>query len=144
MIPAHTIIVLVHACRFADVQRWMRQWLDNQITTDDLDDHMRHQLPGDHPDDKALLASFRWFVECSHEFHDLAGSGSGSASTSPRWRSQVRSVRRSPALVDMSQTSTAAGGAPGTPGAGSTLRMCQSSSTDSLARGRDAQGSIGL
>lgn len=45
------------------------QWLRNEISTDQLDESVRRELTGDHPDDSSILESFRWFVARSLDFH---------------------------------------------------------------------------
>jgi hypothetical protein len=62
------------------VQRWMRQWLEHELTTDELNKCVQRHLTGDHPDDSAIREAFRWFVVGSVEYHE----NTRSLSASPR------------------------------------------------------------
>lgn len=67
------------SCRMNVVRDCFHQWLRHEISTDQLDEAVRRELTGDHPDDTAILESFRWFVAGSHQFY-----GRASQTPSPR------------------------------------------------------------
>lgn len=69
-------------------------WLRNEISTDQLDESVRRELTGDHPDDSSILESFRWFVAGSMDFQQgqAYGTCSQSQSPSPRFSEQSGSL----------------------------------------------------
>ena len=67
-------------------------WLRNEISTDQLDESVRRELTGDHPDDSSILESFRWFVAGSMDFQQEQAYGSSSQSPSPRFSEQSDSL----------------------------------------------------
>jgi hypothetical protein len=58
----------------------MRQWLDQELSTKALNACIHRHLSGDHPDDGAILESFRWFINGSVEYHESLNGGSVAAS----------------------------------------------------------------
>ena len=113
----------------------MRQWLGQEISTGDLHSRVSRELAGDHPDDGAILESFRWFVEGSLEFHEHA-----SASPSPR--SGV--LRGSGRLGSCGDGAAPLGASPKSL-AGSPGSLCLHSSAESASRGALSRtGSLGL
>lgn len=69
------------------------QWLRNEISTDQLDESVRRELTGDHPDDSAILESFHWFVVGSMDYQrEEATYASQSPSPSPRFSEESDSL----------------------------------------------------
>jgi hypothetical protein len=72
-------------------------WLRNEISTDQLDESVRREITGDHPDDYEILESFQWFVagsvgyEYQQDQHELRYPRE-SQSPSPRYSGESDSL----------------------------------------------------